>query len=55
MDKIVTKVRVYDLEESLVAAGYPMRTKTEWEETEEKTIKRAINLSHAADYVGAHD
>ena len=52
---IVTNVKVYDLEESLHAAGYPMRTSTEWEEAPSVTLKRGINLSKAADWVGAHD
>ena len=52
---IVSNARVYDLDESLHAAGYPMRTSTEWEETSEQTKKRAEGLSHAADWVGAHD
>jgi hypothetical protein len=51
----VTNVKVYDLEESLHAAGYPMRTSTEWEEAPSVTLKRGINLSKAADWVGAHD
>ena len=51
----VENVKVYDLEESLHASGYPMRTTTNWEETGEATLKRAKNLSHAADWVGAHD
>ena len=51
----VENVKVYDLEESLHASGYPLRTTTNWEETEEATLKRAKNLSHAADWVGAHD
>lgn len=52
---IVTNVKVYDLEESLHAAGYPMRTTTEWEEAPSITLKRGVNLSKAADWVGAHD
>lgn len=51
----VANVKVYDLEESLHASGYPLRTTTNWEETEEAMLKRAKNLSHAADWVGAHD
>ena len=51
----VTNVKVYDLEESLHAAGYPMRTNTEWEEAPSVTLKRGVNLSKAADWVGAHD
>lgn len=52
---IVTNVKIYDLEESLHAAGYPMRTTTEWEEAPSATLKRGVNLSKAADWVGAHD
>lgn len=52
---LVTNARVYDMEECLHAAGYPMRTATEWAEEEAATMKRAENLSHAADWVGAHD
>lgn len=55
MQDIVSKVRVYDFEESLHAAGYPMRTSTDWEEEEAVTLKRGHNLSKAADWVGAHD
>lgn len=51
----VSNVKIYDLEESLHAAGYPMRTSTNWTESVEAEIKRATNLSHAADWVGAHD
>lgn len=52
---IVSNVKVYDLEESLHAAGYPMRTSTEWEEVPSATLKRGIALSKAADWQGAHD
>ena len=55
MEEIVSKVKVYDLEESLHAAGYPMRTSTDWEESPNTTLKRGVNLSKAADWVGAHD
>ena len=52
---IVSNVRVYDLEESLHASGYPMRTTTEFTEEEGKPLARGEKLSHAADWVGAHD
>ena len=55
MIDVVTNANVYDLEESLHAAGYPMRTSTEWEEAPSITLKRGVNLSKAADWVGAHD
>ena len=52
---IVSNIRIYDLDECFHAAGYPMRTSTEWEETRESELRRGINLSHAADWQGAHD
>lgn len=55
MKDIVTNAKIYDLEESLHAAGYPMRTSTEWEEAPSMTLKRAVGLSKAADWQGAHD
>ena len=55
MNDIVTNVKVYDLEESLHAAGYPMRTSTDWEEAPSVALKRAVGLSKAADWQGAHD
>lgn len=51
----VSNASVYDLEESLHAAGYPMRTSTEWIEPDTTAVKRAENLSRAADWQGAHD
>ena len=51
----VENVRIYDLEESLIAAGYPMRTMAEIGELGEKDIKRGHNLSKACDRGnGAH-
>lgn len=51
----VDNVRIYDLEESLIAAGYPMRTVAEIGELDEKDIKRGHNLSKACDNGnGAH-
>ena len=44
---IVSNVKIYDLEESLIASGYPMRTKSGMREVEEKDIKRGINLVKA--------
>ena len=44
----ITNVKVYDLEECIIASGYPMRTEAEMREVEEKDLKRAINLSKAA-------
>ena len=51
----VENVRIYDLEESLIAAGYPMRTVAEIGELGEKDIKRGHYLSKACDRGnGAH-
>ena len=52
---IVSNVRVYDLDECFHASGYPMRTSTTWEESRKAELGRGANLSHAADWVGAHD
>ena len=45
---IVSNARVYDIEEACKASGYPMRTSTDFDEPEEKTLKRCMNLSRAA-------
>ena len=52
----VENVRIYDLEESLIASGYPMRTMaTQDQDLDEKDIKRGHNLSKACDTGnGAH-
>ena len=52
----VENVRIYDLEESLIASGYPMRTMATQEQgLDEKDIKRGHNLSKACDTGnGAH-
>lgn len=47
-------VRVYDLEESLVASGYPMRTELVTRHADEKDIKRVLNLTKASNGNGAH-
>lgn len=51
----VENVKIYDLEESLIASGYPMRTKLEPREMDEKDIARGHKLSAACDNGnGAH-
>ena len=47
-------VKVYDLEESLVASGYPMRTILTPREPDEKDIKRGLALTKASNGNGAH-
>jgi hypothetical protein len=44
---MISNVKIYDLEESIIASGYPMRTKTKMREVEDKDLKRAINLVNA--------
>jgi len=44
---IVSNVKIYDLEESLIASGYPMRTNLINHEVTEKDIKRCHNLVEA--------
>ena len=47
-------IKVYDLEESLVASGYPMRTALTSRKPDEKDIKRGLNLTKASNGNGAH-
>ena len=48
------KIKIYDLEESLVASGYPMRTELIPREPDEKDVKRGLNLTKASNGNGAH-
>lgn len=41
----IENVKVYDLEESIIASGYPLRTIAQIKEIEEKDLKRAEKLS----------
>jgi hypothetical protein len=41
MKDIVTNVKIYDLEESLIASGYPMRTELTTTTVTEKGLSRA--------------
>ena len=47
-------VKVYDLEESLIASGYPMRTELFKTHADDKDIKRCLNLTEASNGNGAH-
>ena len=47
-------IKVYDLEESLIASGYPMRTVLTQREPDEKDIKRGLSLTRASNGNGAH-
>jgi hypothetical protein len=50
----IENLKVYDLEESLVASGYPMRTELTQREPDEKDIRRGLNLTKASNGNGAH-
>lgn len=51
----VNNVKVYDLNESILASGYPMRTDIKEREITKKDIERCIRLSKACDTGnGAH-
>ena len=50
----VENVKIYDLDESIIASGYPMRTELIDRKPDEKDIKRCINLSKAGESNGAH-
>lgn len=50
----IENLKVYDLEESLIASGYPMRTELPTRHADEKDIKRGLNLAKASNGNGAH-
>lgn len=47
-------VKVYDLEESMIASGYPMRTELTDTEVDEKAVRRCLHLTKASNGNGAH-
>lgn len=50
----IENLKVYDLEESLIASGYPMRTKLENHVVDDKDKKRGLKLVEASYGNGAH-
>ena len=50
----IDKVKVYDLEESMIASGYPMRTELTDDTIDDKAIRRCMNLTKASNGNGAH-
>ena len=50
----VDNVKIYDLEESLIASGYPMRTEVGMRKLDENDWKRGISLTKASDRNPAH-
>ena len=47
-------VKVYDLEESMIASGYPMRTDLTEDVVTDKVLNRCMNLTKASNGNGAH-
>ena len=45
--EIVSNVKIYDLEESIIASGYPMRTNVGMREVEDKDLRRGEKLTEA--------
>lgn len=45
--EVISNVKIYDLEESIIASGYPMRTNVGMRELEEKDVRRGNNLVKA--------
>jgi hypothetical protein len=50
----IDNIKIYDLEESLIASGYPMRTTAEMRPIEDKDWRRGLNLTKASNGNGAH-
>ena len=50
----IDKMKVYDLEESMIASGYPMRTELTDVTIDDKAIRRCMNLTKASNGNGAH-
>lgn len=50
----IEHLKVYDLEESLIASGYPMRTELPARHADENDIKRLCKLTKASNGNGAH-
>ena len=50
----VENIKVYDLEESMIASGYPMRTELVAKSVGDNDLKRCLNLTKASNGNGAH-
>ena len=50
----IKNLKVYDLEESMIASGYPMRTELVETHAGDKDLKRCLNLTKASNGNGAH-
>lgn len=51
---VISNLKVYDLEESLIASGYAMRTHFDENTVTDRTLNRAKNLTKASNGNGAH-
>lgn len=50
----IENLKIYDLEESMIASGYPMRTELVETHAGDKDLKRCLNLTKASNGNGAH-
>ena len=50
----IENLKVYDLEESMIASGYPMRTELIETHAGDKDLTRCLNLTKASNGNGAH-
>ena len=50
----IEKLKIYDLEESMLASGYPMRTELVEDEVDDKVVNRCLKLTKASNGNGAH-
>lgn len=50
----IENLKVYDLEESMIASGYPMRTELVVAHAGDKDLQRCLNLTKASNGNGAH-
>jgi hypothetical protein len=50
----IENLKVYDLEESMIASGYPMRTELIETHAGDKDLRRCLNLTKASNGNGAH-
>lgn len=51
---MLDNIKVYDLQESIIASGYPMRTDNEKRVITDKDKKRILNLTSASNGNGSH-
>lgn len=52
--KVLSNLKVYDLDESIIASGYPMRTAADMRDIEDSDLNRAIKLTKLSKENHAH-